>query len=100
MIHCKEKLSYYTEKAQRIVLKRLVKQRKGKVSKNREDIKRKWEAGIIHQKQEVSDQNGRVGISGNFAYTTQKKHPHMNKINTGACWSARTSKPEFIAKFL
>ena len=97
MIHCKEKLSYYTEKAQRIVLKRLVKQRKGKVSKNREDIKRKWEAGIIHQKQEVSDQNGRVGISGNFA---QKKHPHMIKINTGACWSARTSKPEFIAKFL
>ena len=72
MIHCKEKLSYYTEKAQRIVLKRLVKQRKGKVSKKREDIKRKWEAGIIHQKQEVSDQNGRVGISGNFAYTTQK----------------------------
>ena len=43
MIHCKEKLSYYTEKAQRIVLKRLVKQRKGKVSKNREDIKRKWD---------------------------------------------------------
>ena len=77
MIHCKEKLSYYTEKVQRIVLKRLVKQRKGKVSKNREDIKRKWEAGIIHQKQEVSDrererERERDGISGNFAYTTQK----------------------------
>ena len=44
------------------VLKRLVKQRKS--FKNWENIKREWEAGNICQKWEVSDQNGRVGISG------------------------------------
>ena len=34
------------------------------MSKNWENIKREWEAGNICQKWEVSDQNGRVGISG------------------------------------
>ena len=46
------------------VLKILVKKRKGKGFKNWDDIKRKWEAANISQKREVSDQNGRVGISG------------------------------------
>ena len=46
------------------MLKRLVKQRKEKNFKNWENIKREWEAGNICQKWEVSDQNGRVGISG------------------------------------
>ena len=38
--------------------------KKRKSFKNQENIKREWEAGNIRQKQEVSNQNGRVGISG------------------------------------
>ena len=37
---------------------------KRKSFKNWDNIKRKWEATNIRQKREVSDQNGRVGISG------------------------------------
>ena len=52
-----------TEKGQRTV-KKTGETKKGKSFKNRENIKREWEAGNIRQKQEVSNQNGRVGISG------------------------------------
>ena len=61
-----------TEKWQRIVLKRLVEQRKHCLSlarkcfKSQENIKRKWEARNICRKQEVSRQNDRVGISLEF----------------------------------
>ena len=52
------------EKRQRIVLKRLVKQRS---FKNRENIKWKWEAGNVSRKWEASGQKRRVGISGVFS---------------------------------
>ena len=52
-----------TEKGQRTV-KKTGETKKGKSFKNQENIKREWEAGNIRQKQEVSNQNGRVGISG------------------------------------
>ena len=61
-----------TEKWQRIVLKRLVEQRKHCLSlarkcfKIQENIKRKWEARNICRKQEISRQNDRVGISLEF----------------------------------
>ena len=61
-----------TEKWQRIVLKRLVEQRKHCLSlarkcfKIQENIKRKWEVRNICRKQEVSRQNERVGISLEF----------------------------------
>ena len=51
-----------TGKGQRTV-KKTGETKKGKSFKNRENIKREWEAGNIRQKQ-VSNQNGRVGISG------------------------------------
>ena len=38
--------------------------KKRKSFKNQENIKREWEAGNIRQKREVSNWNGRVGISG------------------------------------
>ena len=52
-----------TGKGQRTV-KKTGETKKGKSFKNQENIKREWEAGNIRQKQEVSNQNGRVGISG------------------------------------
>ena len=52
-----------TGKGQRTV-KKTGETKKGKSFKNRENIKRELEAGNIRQKQEVSNQNGRVGISG------------------------------------
>ena len=51
------------EKGQRSA-KKTGRTKKRKSFKNRENIKREWEAGNIRQKQEVSNQNGRVGISG------------------------------------
>ena len=52
-----------TEKGQRSA-KKTGQTKKGKSFKNLENIKWEWEAGNICQKREVSDQNGRVGISG------------------------------------
>ena len=72
---------YITDKRQRMVLKRLVKQRKHylplarKSFKNWENIKWKWEAGNIHWNQEVSGQKGRAEISVSMALWT--------KINKG-----------------
>ena len=51
------------EKGQRSA-KKTGRTKKRKSFKNRENIKREWEAGNICQKREVSDQNRRVGISG------------------------------------
>ena len=51
------------EKGQRSA-KKTGQTKKRKSFKNRENIKREWEAGNICQKREVSDQNRRVGISG------------------------------------
>ena len=74
-----EKPQKNSEKRQRIVLKRLVKQRKHYLSlawksfKNQENIMRKREAANILQKRELFGQNGKVGISAvyfkdNFSY--------------------------------
>ena len=52
-----------TEKGQRSAEK-TGETKKRKSYKNWENIKREWEAGNIRHKREVSDQNGRVGISG------------------------------------
>ena len=52
------------------VLKRLVKQRR----------ERKWEAGNIRQKREVSDQNGRVGISGISQSMTLRMLPKTETV--------------------
>ena len=52
-----------TGKGQRTV-KKTGETKKRKSFKNWENIKREWEAGNICQKREVSDQNGRFGISG------------------------------------
>ena len=68
---------YITDKRQRMVLKRLVKQRKHylplarKSFKNWENIKWNWEAGNIHWNQEVSGQKGRAGISVSMALWTK-----------------------------
>ena len=51
------------EKGQRSA-KKTGETKKRKSFKNRENIKQEWEAGNIGQKRKVSDQNGRVGISG------------------------------------
>ena len=66
------------EKRQRILLNRLVKQRS---FKNRENIKRKWEAKNDCRKWEVSGQNRRVGISGVFSLqrTVWVNSPVSNK---------------------
>ena len=77
----KGKMAEKPQKRQRIVLKRLVKQRKHprlwlrKVFlKKKQTIKRKRVTGSILQKREVLDQTGRVGISTvyfkvNFSHT-------------------------------
>ena len=75
-----EKPQKNSKKRQRIVLKRLVKQRKHiflwreRVSKNQENIKRNHEARNILKKGEVFGRNGRVRISavyfkGNFSHS-------------------------------
>ena len=66
------------EKCQRILLKRLVKQRS---FKNQENIKWKWEARNDCRKWEVSGQNRRVGISGVFSLrrTVWVNSPVSNK---------------------
>ena len=52
-----------TEKGQQSA-KKTGETKKSKSFKDWENIKQEWEAGNICQKWEVSDQNGRVGISG------------------------------------
>ena len=51
------------EKGQRSA-KKTGETKKRKSFKNRENIKREWEAGNICQKWKVSNQNGSVGVSG------------------------------------
>ena len=74
-------------KRQRIVLKRLVKQRKHYLSlarrsfKNQKKIKRKRQAGNILQKREVFGQNGRVGISAVFITFHKLYQQHSERFS-------------------
>ena len=77
-----------TEKWQRTVLKKLVKRRKHSLSlsrksfKNRENIRRKQEAGNIRRERAFSGQNRRVGNSA------ENLVPFLMEILLKKCWLA------------
>ena len=74
------------------MLKRLVKQRKGKVSKTGRILSENGRLELFAKNRRFQTKTGELE-SGNCAYTTQK-NTHT-RINTGACRSARTSKPVY-----
>ena len=92
-----------TEKRQRTVVKRLVKQRKRlslarKSFKKRENIKRKLEAGYIYRKRAFSGQNRRVGNStyGALLHWVKIRPP---KQSHSTLLFNRLQRPRFMLKF-